>query len=197
MFLLLTPVKESLTITFRIQVNKRISRYHLAWDFNVLQNLRGLLKRGVQEDLDWDEKVEGTDNVLLEAVIGYARSVGIVLWYEIEEDCSKVHCHLGRSSFSLGARVPGFQWEHAEYIAGIETICPAFAQQEHPVHIWNVIWVCAPNVPISNISFTAGMRPCHVSKMYPPRTFQMLSTHVHKMFPAYAQLVHCGYTNSF
>jgi hypothetical protein len=94
---------------------------------------------------------------------------------------------------ALGGRVPGFQWEHAEYIAGIETLCPAFAQQEHPVHIWNVIWVCAPNVPISNILFTAGMRPCHVSKMYPPGTFQMLSTHVYKMFPAYAQWACCGY----
>ena len=62
-----------------------------------------------------------------------------------------------------GARVPGFWWEHAEYIAGIETLCPAFAQQEHTVHIWNVIWLCVPNVPISNILFTAGMRPCHVS----------------------------------
>jgi hypothetical protein len=73
----------------------------------------------------------------------------------------------------------------------------AFAQQEHPVHIWNVIWVCAPNVPISNISFTAGMRPCHVSKIYPPGTFQMLSTHVHNIFPAYAQQVHCRYINLF
>jgi hypothetical protein len=89
---------------------------------------------------------------------------------------------------TLGARVPGFQWEHAEYIAGIETLCPTFSQQEHPVYIWNVIWVCVPNVPIGNISFTAGMRPCHVSEMYPPRTFQMLSTHVLKMFPAYAQV---------
>jgi hypothetical protein len=94
---------------------------------------------------------------------------------------------------TLGARVPGFWWEHAEYIAGIETLCPAFAQQEHPVHIWNVIWVCAPNVPIGNILFTACMRPCCVSKMYPPGTFQMLSTHVHKMFPAYAQWACCGY----
>jgi hypothetical protein len=94
---------------------------------------------------------------------------------------------------TLGARVPGFEWEHAEYIAGIETLCPAFALQEHPVHIWNVIWVCAPNVPIGNISFTAGMRPCHVSTMYPPGTFQMLSTHVHKIFPAYAQWACCGY----
>jgi hypothetical protein len=72
---------------------------------------------------------------------------------------------------SLGVRVPGFWWEHAEYIAGIETLCPAFAQQGHPVHIWNVIWLCVPNVPIGKISFTAGMRPCHVSEMYPPRTF--------------------------
>jgi hypothetical protein len=94
---------------------------------------------------------------------------------------------------TLGAKVPGFQWEHAEYIAGIETLCLAFAQQEHPVHIWNVIWLCVPNVPISNISFTTNIRPCHVSKMYPPGTFQMLSTHVHKMFPAYAQWACCGY----
>jgi hypothetical protein len=98
-----------------------------------------------------------------------------------------------RDSVTLGARVPGFQWEHAEYIAGIETLCPAFAQQEHPVHIQNAIWVCAPNVPIGNILFTAGMKPCHVSKMYSPGTFQMLSTHVHKMFPAYAQWACCGY----
>jgi hypothetical protein len=94
---------------------------------------------------------------------------------------------------TLGARVPGFEWEHGEYIAGIETLCPAFAQQEHPVHIWVVIWLCVPNVPIGSISFTAGMRPCHVSEMYPPRTFQMLSTHVHKMFPAYAQWACCGH----
>ena len=84
-------------------------------------------------------------------------------------------------SLSLGVRVPGFWWEHVEYIAGIETLCPAFAQQEHPVHIWNVIWLCVPNVPIGNISFTAGMRPCHVSEMYPPRTFRVLSVHVCKM----------------
>ena len=73
--------------------------------------------------------------------------------------------------YTLGARVPGFQWEHAEYIAGFETLCPTSAQQEHSVHIQNVISICTPNVPIGNISFTADMRPCHVSKMYPPRTF--------------------------
>ena len=89
---------------------------------------------------------------------------------------------------TLGARVPGFWWEHAEYIAGIETLCLAFAQQERPVHIWNVIWLCVPNVPIGNILFTAGMRPCNVSEMCPPRTFQVLSVHVHKMFSAHAQV---------
>jgi hypothetical protein len=98
---------------------------------------------------------------------------------------------------ALGARVPGFEWEHAEYIAGIETLCPAFAQQEHSIHIWNVIWICAPNVPIGSISFTAKMKPCCVSEMYPLRTFQMLSTHVRKMFPAYAQWACCGYISSF
>jgi hypothetical protein len=89
---------------------------------------------------------------------------------------------------SLGARVPGFWWEHAEYIAGIETLCPTFAQQEHPVHIRNVIWLCVPNVPIGNILFTAGMRPCHVSEVCPPRIFRVLSVHVHKMFSAHAQV---------
>jgi hypothetical protein len=86
----------------RIQANRQVSCYRLAWDFNVLQNLWGLLECGVQVDLDRDKKVEGTDNILLEAVIGYTRSVGTVLWYEIEEDRSKVHCHLGRSLFYHG-----------------------------------------------------------------------------------------------
>jgi uncharacterized damage-inducible protein DinB len=67
-------------------VNKRISRYHLAQDFNVLQSLRGLLEHGVQVDLDWVERVEGTNNFMLEAIIGYAGSVGTALWMEIEED---------------------------------------------------------------------------------------------------------------
>jgi hypothetical protein len=74
----------------------------LAQDINVPQNLRGLLERGVQVDLDRDKKVEGTDNVLLEAVIRYTGSVGTALWYEIEEDHSKVCCRLGRSSFYHG-----------------------------------------------------------------------------------------------
>jgi hypothetical protein len=53
----------------RIQANKQISCYRLAQDINVPQNLRGLLECGVQVDLDQDKKVEGTDNVLLEAVV--------------------------------------------------------------------------------------------------------------------------------
>jgi hypothetical protein len=44
---------------------------------------------------------------------------------------------------TLGTRVPGFWWEHAEYIAGIETLCPTFAQQEHPVHVTiSPFWPC-------------------------------------------------------
>jgi hypothetical protein len=85
----------------RIQVNKQVSRYRLSRDINVLQNLRGLLERGAQEDLDRDEKVEGTDNILLEAVIGYTRSVRTALWYEIEEDRSKVCCRLAGSLFPI------------------------------------------------------------------------------------------------
>jgi hypothetical protein len=91
----------SVTITFRIQANKRISCYHLPWDFNIPQNLRGLLECGVQVNLDQGGEVEGTDNVLFEAIIGYAGSVGTALWYEIKEDCSKVCCHLAGSLFLI------------------------------------------------------------------------------------------------
>jgi hypothetical protein len=73
-------------MTCRIQANKWISCYCLAWDFNVLQNLRGLLEHGVQESLDQEEKVVSTNNVLLEGVIGYAGAIGTMLWNEIEED---------------------------------------------------------------------------------------------------------------
>jgi hypothetical protein len=64
---------------FRIQANKRISRHHLAMDINVPQNLRGLLERGVQVDLDRDEKAEGTDKVMVESWLGYAGSIGTAL----------------------------------------------------------------------------------------------------------------------
>ena len=44
------------------------------------------MEHGVQESLDWEENVEGTDNVLLESVIGYARFIRTTLLYEIKED---------------------------------------------------------------------------------------------------------------
>ena len=69
-----------------VQSNKCISRHRLARDFNVPQNLRGLLERGIQESFDSSEKVEGRDKIMLEAVFGYAGSVGTALWNEIEED---------------------------------------------------------------------------------------------------------------
>ena len=95
---------------------------------------------------------------------------------------------------TLEVKGPGFQWEHSEYIAGTGTLCPVFAQQEHSVHILNVISMCAPNMPVGNILFPAEMGPCHVSDMYPPRTFQMLSTHVCKVFSAFSSIfwVHLG-----
>ena len=45
-----------------VQANKRVSQHRLARDINVLQNLRGLLERGVQESFNSSKKVEGTDN---------------------------------------------------------------------------------------------------------------------------------------
>jgi hypothetical protein len=83
----------------RIQANKRVSRRRLARDINVPQNLRGLLERGVQVDIDREEKMVGVQAETMEAVLGYAGSVRTALWYEIEEDRSKVRCRLGRSSF--------------------------------------------------------------------------------------------------
>jgi hypothetical protein len=95
---------------------------------------------------------------------------------------------LGIDVVTLGAKGLGFQWEHVGHTTGIGTLCPAFTQWEHSIHIWNVIQICTPNVPIGNILFTAGMRPCHVSDMYLLRTFQVLLTYVCKIFPAYTQV---------
>jgi hypothetical protein len=86
----------------RIQANKRVSRRRLAQDINVPQNLRGLLERRVQVDIDREEKVTGTHADEIEAMLGYVGSVGTALWYEIEEDRSKVCCRLGRSLFYHG-----------------------------------------------------------------------------------------------
>jgi hypothetical protein len=83
----------------RIQANKRVSRRRLARDINVPQNLQGLLERGVQVDIDREEKMDEAQFPMVEAMLGYTGSVGTALWYEIEEDRSKVRCRLGRSSF--------------------------------------------------------------------------------------------------
>jgi hypothetical protein len=41
----------------------------------------------------------GTQAETMEAMLGYAGSIGTTLWHEIEEDRSKVRCPLGRSLF--------------------------------------------------------------------------------------------------
>jgi hypothetical protein len=84
----------------RIQANKCVSRHHLARDINVPQNLRGLLERGVQVDIDWEEKMDEAQFPMVEAMLGYAGSVGTVLWYEIE-DRSKVRLDLDGLLLSL------------------------------------------------------------------------------------------------
>jgi hypothetical protein len=63
-------------------------------DINVPQNLRGLLERGVQVDLDRNEQAEGSNKQMVEVWFGYAASVGTALWNEIEEDRSKVRLDL-------------------------------------------------------------------------------------------------------
>ena len=90
-----------------VQVNKRISQHRLARDINVPQNLRGLLEQGVQESFDSSEKVEGVDKIMLEAVFGFAGSVGTALWNEIEEDRSKVRLDLDGLLHSLTWFIPG------------------------------------------------------------------------------------------
>jgi hypothetical protein len=83
----------------RIQANKRVSHHCLARDINIPQNLWGLLEHEVQVDVDQEENLAGTQAETMEAMLGYAGSVGTTLWYKIEEDRSKVRCRLGRSSF--------------------------------------------------------------------------------------------------
>jgi hypothetical protein len=85
----------------RIQANKRVSRRRLARDINVPQNLRGLLERGVQVDVDREEKMNEDQFPMVEAMLGYAGSVGTALWYEIEEDRSKVRLDLDGLLLSL------------------------------------------------------------------------------------------------
>ena len=90
-------------------MNKRVSQHCLARDINVPQNLWGLLEHGVQESFDSSKKVEGTDKIMLEAVFGYAGSVGTALWNEIEEDRSKVCLDLDGLLRSLTWFIPGIR----------------------------------------------------------------------------------------
>jgi hypothetical protein len=91
----------------RIQANKRVSCRRLARDINIPQNLRGLLERGVQVDVDREENMAGTQAETMEAMLGYTGSVGTVLWYEIEEDRSKVRLDLDGLLRSLTNFIPG------------------------------------------------------------------------------------------
>ena len=53
------------------------------------------------------EKVKGADKIMLEAVFGYAGSVGTTLWNEIKEDHSKVRLDLDGLLRSLTWFIPG------------------------------------------------------------------------------------------
>ena len=94
----------------RIQANKRVSRRRLARDINVPQNLRGLLERGVQVDIDREERMDEAQFPMVEAMLGYAGSVGTALWYEIEEDRSKVRLDLDGLLHSLTQFIPGLRY---------------------------------------------------------------------------------------
>ena len=94
----------------RIQANKRVSRCRLAWDINVPQNLRGLLERGVQVDVDREEQMDEAQFPMVEVMLGYAGSVGTALWYEIENDRSKVRLDLDGLLRSLTWFIPGLRY---------------------------------------------------------------------------------------
>jgi hypothetical protein len=72
----------AILIYCRVQANKRISCHRLLDDTNVPENLRGLLKHGVQIKMDAEE-VWGN---AVEVTIGYAGSIGTSLWSMIKED---------------------------------------------------------------------------------------------------------------
>ena len=93
----------------RIQANKRVSRRRLAWDINVPQNLRGLLEHGVQVNIDREERMDEAQFPMVEAMLGYAGSIGTALWYEIEEDRSKVRLDLDGLLRSLTWFIPGIR----------------------------------------------------------------------------------------
>ena len=86
MFLFVELLGDSTYRNNRIKSNKRISHHRLMVDPNISGNLRGLLERGVQVNLDAEE----VKDAILEAAIGYAGSVGTSLWSEIREDRAQV-----------------------------------------------------------------------------------------------------------
>jgi hypothetical protein len=77
---------------FRVQANKHISCHWLMDDEAILGNLQGILEHGVQVSMDAEEiRDEG-----VEISIGFAGSVGTILWSEIKEDHAKVVLGLHR-----------------------------------------------------------------------------------------------------
>jgi hypothetical protein len=75
-------------------VSSRVSHYHLRDDQFISRNLRGLLERGVQKSMDVEEPKGPVDPsappLAIETMLGYTRSVGTTLWYEIGRDRGKV-----------------------------------------------------------------------------------------------------------
>ena len=53
--------------------------------------------------------------------------------------CKGVPRHYASSWVTLGARGPGFRWEHSEYIAGIETLCLQCDHRTHAEYICDVV----------------------------------------------------------
>ena len=76
----------NVSTSHRVMANKRISRHRLLIDHQIKGNLQGLLERGVQESPDREEEYD----LSLEVAIGYAGSVGVALWSEVQEDHTKV-----------------------------------------------------------------------------------------------------------
>jgi hypothetical protein len=88
----------------RVMANKWISRHHLLMDSSIKGNLRGLLERGVQESMDWEE----TFDEMLEVAVSYAGSMGTSLWSEIKDDRAQVSP--GYSVVVVDWLTKGFRW---------------------------------------------------------------------------------------
>ena len=86
MFLFVELLGDSTNRNNRIKLNMRISHHRLMVDPNISGNLRGLLERGVQVNLDAEE----VKDAVLEVAISYTGSLGTSLWSEIKEDRTQV-----------------------------------------------------------------------------------------------------------